>query len=205
MPNIIIIEKDGTTTEKNIKSSFDLVNVFKVIGLRKPDNFEKQHTWKTKDGSYLSLYAKTKGKANYENKCELPPPIDSKLYFGNMVVLLTKTKDYSSEHIIDLSVSSFEKYYEELFGGFEDITSSTDETEEDELANVDKKLLTKQGYLKDDFIVDDEEDEDNDGENDEEGNYDDDEDNDDEEESYENETYDSELDEEEYISESDSE
>ena len=43
------------------------------------------------------------------------------------------------------------KIYEKLFGGFEDLasTAAEDEAEEDELANVPKELKTKQGYLKD--------------------------------------------------------
>jgi hypothetical protein len=48
------------------------------------------------------------------------------------------------------------KIYEKLFGGFEDLaaTAAEDEAEEDELANVPKEKKTKQGYLKDGFVVD---------------------------------------------------
>ncbi len=48
------------------------------------------------------------------------------------------------------------KIYEKLFGGFEDLaaTAAEDEEEEDELANVPKEKKTKQGYLKDGFVVD---------------------------------------------------
>jgi len=48
------------------------------------------------------------------------------------------------------------KIYEKLFGGFEDLaaTAAEDDAEEDELANVPKEKKTKQGYLKDGFVVD---------------------------------------------------
>lgn len=43
-----------------------------------------------------------------------------------------------------------------MFGGFEDL-GEEDEYSEDELENVDPKLLTSHGYLKDDFVVSDKE------------------------------------------------
>ena len=48
------------------------------------------------------------------------------------------------------------KAYEKLFGGFEDITKNkVDDVEsDDELAKVPKSKKTKQGYLKDGFVVD---------------------------------------------------
>ena len=47
-----------------------------------------------------------------------------------------------------------EKIYEKLFGGFEDLTLTAieDENEIDELENIPKEKKTKQGYLKDDQI-----------------------------------------------------
>ena len=47
--------------------------------------------------------------------------------------------------------------YEKLFGGFEDLTSTAkeDENEIDELENIPSNLKTKSGYLKDGFIVED--------------------------------------------------
>jgi hypothetical protein len=45
--------------------------------------------------------------------------------------------------------------YEKLFGGFEDLsaTAKEDEEEEDELAGIPKEQKTKDGYLKDGFVV----------------------------------------------------
>ena len=54
-------------------------------------------------------------------------------------------------------MKEWEKFYEELFGGFENLadTAKEDENEIDELANVPAEMKTKTGYLKDDFVVED--------------------------------------------------
>ena len=51
----------------------------------------------------------------------------------------------------------WEKIYEVLFGGFEDLsaTAVNDELEVDELENVPDEYKTKSGYLKDGFVVED--------------------------------------------------
>jgi hypothetical protein len=58
---------------------------------------------------------------------------------------------------INLSLELWNKLYEKLFGGFEDLAviGADDDDEEDELENVPKKLKTKKGgYLKDGFVID---------------------------------------------------
>jgi hypothetical protein len=65
----------------------------------------------------------------------------------------------------------WEKMYEKLFGGFENlaVTCAEDEEEVDELENVPAEKKTKHGYLKDGFVVDSgDEDEDYDSEDSEE-------------------------------------
>lgn len=63
--------------------------------------------------------------------------------------------------MISLSLELWNKIYEKLFGGFENLadTCIEDEEEDDELACVSAEKKTKQGYLKDGFVVDSEEDE----------------------------------------------
>ena len=55
----------------------------------------------------------------------------------------------------DLTIEEWEKAYEKLYGGFENIvdTIEEDENEEDELENVSDSEKTKSGYLKDGFVV----------------------------------------------------
>ena len=155
MVNIILVEKTGDL--KECKYNVEKDELYKKCKFKKSDGFELRHTWKTKKSKYsftsVSLYARDTGKATTENKYDLPPPIDNILYFG-CIALVAKNED---GEYVDLSVDEWEKYYEDLFGGFENLadTAKEDEEEEDELANVPAEMKTKSGYLKDDFIVED--------------------------------------------------
>ena len=99
----------------------------------------------------VSLYAKTEGRHNNENKYEFPPPIDTKLFFGSCALVASLNDEY-----INLNDEMWSKMYNKLYGGFEDLskTAEEDELEEDELEKVPDKYKTKTGYLKDGFIVD---------------------------------------------------
>jgi len=156
--SIIIVEKDGTLKSLAIKD-FKVEELFKKCGFKKSEDFIKQTEWITKyDGKkyFVEVYAKTDGRANSENKYDFPPPIDNKLFFGSCAILAYLKKDDGFKSYTDLSLPLWNKIYEKLFGGFEDLatTAAEDEAEEDELANVPKEKKTKQGYLKDGFVVD---------------------------------------------------
>jgi hypothetical protein len=155
MVNIVLVEKTGDL--KDCKFNVEKDELYKKCKFKKSDGFELRHSWQTKKSKYLftsvSLYARDTGKANMENKYDLPPPIDNILYFG-CIVLVAKNEE---GEYVDLSVESWEKFYEDLFGGFENLADSAkeDEEEEDELANVPAEMKTKSGYLKDNFVVED--------------------------------------------------
>ena len=93
-----------------------------------------------------------------ENKYDFPPPVDKELYFGTTILV-----NYDENNKINnLSIEIWNKIYEKLFGGFEDLSSTLqeDEQEEDELEDIDDSFKTKEGYLKDGFVIDDNEDSD---------------------------------------------
>jgi len=156
--SIIIVEKIGNLKMLSIKD-FKLDELYRKCGFKKSEDFIKQVEWTTKyDGKkyFVEVFAKTDGRANSENKYDFPPPIDNKLFFGNCAILAYCKKSDDSKSYIDLNLPLWNKIYEKLFGGFEDLaaTAAEDEAEEDELANVPKEKKTKQGYLKDGFVVD---------------------------------------------------
>ena len=158
---IIIVDKTGTLTSLKVKEFLE-EELYKKCNFKKPDGFIKQTVWKLKSEGKkwnVSVYAKTEGKVNMENKYDFPPPIDSTLFFGSCALVCQQIKDDGSLEYVSLSVEQWEKFYEKLFGGFENLadTAVADEEEEDELANVPAIKKTKQGYLKDDFVVEDEE------------------------------------------------
>jgi len=156
---ILIIEKNGNVKRLCIKD-YKEEELFKKCGFTKSDDFIKQTEWtkKVENVSYtISVFGKTKGKSNYENKYEFPPPIDKHLFFGSCAVVCKKNKEYYS-----ISIELWNKIYEKLFGGFEDLskTAKEDEEEFDELENIPKHKKTKSGgYLKDGFVVDSSEEE----------------------------------------------
>ena len=148
---------DKKTNKKNVNLNTD--DFYKKCGFRNDKDFEHRNTWKEKDNGeeiYLSVFAKNKGRANSENKYELPPPIDNDLFYGSIMIVKHKEKDdYKLNDLIDLTVEEWEKYYEKLYGGFEDLGEDDSYSSEEE---VDPDMLTKEGYSKEDgFIVDDDE------------------------------------------------
>ena len=155
---IIIVDKNGTLKVLNVKD-YKEDELYKKCGFKKADGFSKQIDWTPKiDGQryVISVYAKTDGKANCENKYDFPPPIDSKLFFGSCALVAHLKKEDGSATLTNLSIALWDKIYEKLFGGFEDLAATCveDEDEEDELANVPAEKKTKDGYLKDGFVVD---------------------------------------------------
>ena len=157
MTEIIVIEKNGTIKQSLCK---DLDNLYKSCNFRKADGFELRHSWNNlvvgKKTYNISVYARDEGKANTENKYDMPPPIDSDLYFGNLAIINKNKKG----DLDSLSVNEWNKIYESLFGGFENLDDFNDDDEEDELEDLPASLKTKVGgYLKDGFVVDNSDDE----------------------------------------------
>ena len=153
---MIVVEKFGTL-KQTIMKKFSEDDLYKKCGFKKDNGFSKQTEWSItldKIKYIVELYGKTDGKANMENKYDFPPPVDTTLFFGACVLVCKNAKDKS---VCDLTTEMWDKMYEKLFGGFEDLSATAydDENEVDELASVPNSYKTKSGYLKDGFIVED--------------------------------------------------
>jgi hypothetical protein len=158
----VIIEKNANLSETKMKD-VKIEDFYKKCGFKSSKDFFCQASWLIdEDKNKIYLYGKKTGRANSENKYDLPPPVDSDLFFGNMLLIMESQEE---NKYVDLTLEKWNKIYEKLFGGFEDL-GSEDEEEEDELADVPDEMKTKQGYLKDDFVVDDEEEIDDDDDED---------------------------------------
>jgi len=182
MTSILIVEKGGNLKSLSVKD-YQEDELFKKCGFKKADGFSKHTDWTIKlSGSkyVVSVYGKTEGKANGENKYDFPPPIDNVLFFGSCALVCHKVEGGTST-TCNLTLDLWEKMYEKLFGGFEDLaaTCAEDEAEIDELENVPKEKKTKQGYLKDGFVVDSSDTENDDGDDDGSENEDDEDEDDD--------------------------
>lgn len=157
--SIIIVDKGGSLKTLAVKV-YNVEELYKKCGFKKSDGFNLQVEWPVKlDGQryLIQMYGKLDGKANMENKYDFPPPIDKNLYFGSCALVGMLRDDTNNRSHINLSIELWNKIYEKLFGGFEDLSSTCkeDEEEEDELENIPNNMKTKKGgYLKDGFVVD---------------------------------------------------
>ena len=158
MLNIVIVEKTGELKSLSVKE-FSVADLYKKCGFKKSDGFQEQAQWSvkmedSKSKYQISVYAKADGRANSENKYDFPPPVDNALFFGSCAIVAQQDDEY-----VHLSVELWSSIYEKLFGGFEDLSATAleDENEPDELAAVPDEFKTKEGYLKDGFVVDDSE------------------------------------------------
>ena len=188
--NIIIVEKNGNLKPYSIKE-FNEADLYKKCGFKSSNGFDLQKynydrkktlpyhfsfTWKTtidKITYFIFLYGKTSGRENHENKYDFPPPVDKLLFFGNCALVaglpnVTQESSFKNSFntnlpvkLVNLSIDTWNKIYEKLFGGFENLndTEKADNEEEDELDNIPDNLKTKEGYLKDGFVVSSSEDE----------------------------------------------
>lgn len=112
----LVTAANGTITLSMVQALLKKKEVPTVLGNYK---FKSQ---------YLYLFGYTAGKAGTENKHELPPPYDSTLCFGDIILLATKdSKSWTTP--VPLKMSDYETFYTRAFGGFEELNS--DDEEED--------------------------------------------------------------------------
>lgn len=186
---VVVVNKGGQLKDVSFKD-FDISNLYKKCGFRKKDGFELRHKYEkvkvNNEKIDIHVFSRTNGKSGTENKYDMPPPIDTDLFFGSFALVKW---DRDEEDYVDFSVDDWKKAYNRLFKGFEDlsITAEDDANESDELEGISPSMKTKHGYLKDGFVVDSNEDSEDDDVDDDDEDVDDDEqeknDNEDEEDS----------------------
>merc|ERR1711907_786066 len=155
MVKIVIVEKNGSLKESKLKDENEDL-FYKNCGYRNNNYFDLEANWET-TGGYISLYCKTNGRAGSENKYELPPPVDSNLYFGKLMLVKHDKKYLHESELLDLTVEEWKSTYEKLFGGFEDLDEEEETSSEED---IDPEMLTKEDYSKEDedYIPEEEDD-----------------------------------------------
>ena len=182
---VVVIDKKNNIKESKV-NNFTTETLYKKCNLKSKDHFKCRHTWKY-NNSYLSLFAKDNGRANNENKCELPRPIDEELYFGSMVVVHHSEAELTNDNVLDATENMWESFLAKEMGAEEDLGEEDSYSEEEE---IPEDQQTKEGYMKDGFVVSDksaEDDEDyvlEEDDDDDEEEYIDDEDEDEDEDEY---------------------
>ncbi len=115
----------------------------------------------------LFLFGYLNGKAGQENKHELPPPHDTILPFGDIVLLASKdTKSWKQP--IALKSEEYETFYTKAFGGFENLDDEDDEEEDEDVDDIpnDEEV---EGGIEEDQVEDDESVDSDDSDNSEKG------------------------------------
>ena len=107
-----------------------------VKNIKKPDisflenikNIFHLNSWIYNQYEY-KLFGSDTGNAGSENKYELPPPVDSNLYFNNLYFI---KKDVKKDDVFyDLTIEDYINFYDTQFDGFIDILEDDDEITEE--------------------------------------------------------------------------
>lgn len=147
--------KQAKLTLQDGSLSLDVVKQY----LKKKDTPEILGTYRYKSYN-LTLLGYTKGKAGTENKHELPPPLDSNLCFGD-IILVASTNPSLYTKPVSFKTEEYEAFYTKVFGGFEDIDSEEEEEEEEEInEETEKEKIIVVGEEVDEEAEEDEVDED---------------------------------------------
>ena len=130
-PGLILTAK-GEVKQAKINSSGPILitaDIQKYMKKKTEPEYVGCYTYKSK---HLHLFGYQKGKAGTENKHELPPPHDTLLLFGDILIVVSNSAD-SYAQPIPYKPEDYEVFYTNAFGGFEDL----DEDEEVEEAEAE--------------------------------------------------------------------
>ena len=162
MVTVIVINNSGNQQEKRI-NTFNSLNLNKLYHNKCENIISCLHLFDVSKDKCVGIFGATGGNAGNENSYELPPPIDTILLFGNIIIVAfdNVSENIDSDNIFENSVISLDKqewytYYEKLFGGFESLSNSeNDSNSSSDLYDALEK--TKSGYALDGFVVNDNE------------------------------------------------
>ena len=117
----------------------------------------------TVNDTTLSFFGYTTGKKGTENKHELPPPMDEKQYFSDILVVASK-KGSTWEHPVSFTPDMYEEAYEHIFqgGAQNDSDDDSDRNTDDESSEEEKEdqeehvMTSKKKAAEDDGVPEDE-------------------------------------------------
>ena len=131
----LLLTAKGEVKQAKITASGSLTldDIQKHLKKKTEVDYIGNYTYKSK---YLHLFGYQKGKAGTENKHELPPPHDSLLVFGDILVVVTLSPDDYSIPIA-FKTDEYEAFYTSAFGGFDSLEEEEEEEEEAEEAEAE--------------------------------------------------------------------
>jgi transcription elongation factor S-II len=135
-PGLLLTAKGEVKTAKvsisDSSKGLQLSDITKYMKKKSEPEYIGEYSYK---GKKLHLFGYQKGKAGTENKHELPPPHDSLLLFGDILVFVSLNDDFSKP--LSFKVEEYEAFYTHAFGGFDDLDEEEEEEEEEEVEEVE--------------------------------------------------------------------
>lgn len=128
----LILTVKGEVKQTKIPATISLADIQKSLKKKTPAEHLGSYKYKTK---YLHLFGYQAGKAGTENKHELPPPHDSLLVFGDILLFATSSED-DLTHTVPFKAEDYEAFYTYAYGGFD--STEEDEEEEEQEAEVEE-------------------------------------------------------------------
>lgn len=132
-----------------------LTDIQKYLKKKTEPEYVGSYPYKSK---HLHLFGYQTGKAGTENKHELPPPHDSMLLFGDILILVSASES-SFGTPIAFKTEDYEAFYTHAFGGFEDLDEEEEELEEEELEEELEEKQEKEEEVEAEEEVEEEEEE----------------------------------------------
>lgn len=131
----VILQPKGTTRNAMIPADTTALPDAAGAGaiLRRATPPEYIGSWKW-NHHVIHLYGYKTGKAGTENKNELPPPHDKILLFGEAILFACKDKS-----LVSFDTKEYTKFYNEAFGGFEDLGDSDSDDSDDDGEDSDEE------------------------------------------------------------------
>lgn len=121
------------------KDELSIKDIQKYYKKKTEPEYIGQYEYKSK---YLHLFGYTEGKSGTENKHELPPPHDTAVLFGDILIISSIIMD-EYKNPTNMKVEEYETFYTNAYGGL----MSDDEEDEEDDVDVDDVI--------DDVIEDD--------------------------------------------------
>ena len=126
MITAIILNMVGSKEEVRINDQTILRNqIKKKLQNKCAGNAQELGSWPYNNNK-VTIYGWEEGNAGQENNHEIPPPHDTNLYFGDLLVVNSK-----GNNLINFTKKDYNKFFEDMYGGFEDIGDTDSEYSDD--------------------------------------------------------------------------
>ena len=122
--NTLLLTQKGDIKQVKIPLKQDITLDFIKKFLKSKTDIDLTATYEY-NSQYIFLFAAPDGKSGTENQHELPPPHDSIIAFGDILLIVSTDKEWKNP--VSFTVAQYEKFYQYLFEGGEEEEDEDDE------------------------------------------------------------------------------